>query len=177
MPLTVSHHFGYFGTLWSSARRDITSLICHIISWYHKIKWSTLWVGALERKSPTCHVWRSLVRSHDLTSPHHYRVTLLYGWNSLTVSHNSANFSGHRHCASGDAFLNYCLTSRDHMFKQFCDFMGGSLTVHHFNIFTGCWSAESGDEIYFIYHVRTPQYVSPLCQVWWPQVLWQCRYF
>ena len=43
------------------------------------------------------------------------------------VSHLPAKFDGHRHCGSGDVmFLTCHVTSRDHVFKGLCDFMGKS---------------------------------------------------
>ena len=43
------------------------------------------------------------------------------------MRHLLATFGGHRHCGSGDIMFLIChVTSRDHVFKGICDFMGKS---------------------------------------------------
>ena len=35
----------------------------------------------------------------------------------------------HRYCDNGDTFLICCVTSRDHMAKMLCNFMGGCSSI------------------------------------------------
>ena len=44
------------------------------------------------------------------------------------VCHHPAKFGGHRHCGSGDMLICH-ISSRDHVFKESCDFMFGSLSL------------------------------------------------
>ena len=51
----------------------------------------------------------------------------LYGKESLTLGHQTADFDGFQYCGSGDkAFLICHVISKNHVFKGLCDFMDGS---------------------------------------------------
>ena len=61
----------------------------------------------------------------DLTWPSHWEVMRIYGWELLAASHLSEKFGGH--CGSGNRMFLIChVTSRDHMLKWLCEFVGGS---------------------------------------------------
>ena len=50
----------------------------------------------------------------------------LYDWKHLTLDLHAANYGGIRHCGSGDKIFCIChLSSKNHVFKRLCDFMGG----------------------------------------------------
>ena len=42
------------------------------------------------------------------------------------VCHHPDKPGNHKHCDSGHMFIIYHATSRDHMFKKLCGFMGGN---------------------------------------------------
>ena len=45
----------------------------------------------------------------------------------LTVGHHDAKFGGFRYCGRGDkTFLNCYMISKDHVFKELPNFVGGS---------------------------------------------------
>ena len=59
------------------------------------------------------------------------RVLWLYGRNPFN---HSVMFGGDKHYGSGDLFLIYHVMSRDHMFKEMCNFISGSFLFrvsHH----------------------------------------------
>ena len=50
-------------------------------------------------------------------------VMWLYRRKLLIACNQPDRFGGHMHCGSEDIFLIYHVTSRDHVFNGFCDFM------------------------------------------------------
>ena len=49
-----------------------------------------------------------------------------YGWEPLTLSHQSANLGDFRHCSSCDEMFPIChVIWKGHMFKGLCHFMSG----------------------------------------------------
>ena len=55
----------------------------------------------------------------------------LYGKEFLIVWDHPVRFDGHSHCGSEDlTFLIDHVSSRDHLFKRLCDFMGGSFSKY-----------------------------------------------
>ena len=66
--------------------------------------------------------------SRDLIPRYHLGVLRIYRWEFLAVRHHPDKSFDHKHCESGDMFLICQVTSREHMFKELCEFMGGSLS-------------------------------------------------
>ena len=55
----------------------------------------------------------------------------LYGKELIIVWSHPARFDGHSHCGSEDlTFLIDHVSSRDHLFKRLCDFMGRSFSKY-----------------------------------------------
>lgn len=51
----------------------------------------------------------------------------IYGWEPFAVCQHASNFSGFRHCGSGNkTLLIYEMMLKDHTYKEFCDSMVGS---------------------------------------------------
>ena len=48
-----------------------------------------------------------------------------YGWGFLALCPYADKSCAHKHCDNGHMFLICYVTSREHMFKGLCEFMGG----------------------------------------------------
>ena len=69
---------------------------------------------------------------HVISQIHHHinGSMQICGWELLAVCHQPDKFGGHRHCDSGNVFLIFHVTLRDHTFKEFCEFAGESLSKY-----------------------------------------------
>ena len=113
-----------------------------------------------------------------------------YRWDLLTIHYHPDGFGNHRNCDSGDIMFLIChLTSRNHMFKGLCEFMGWSSSQLVTTL--PCFVAISLLQVekkYFMFHLTLQNHVtdktmwlkhnialwvgaryciSPPCQVFW----------
>ena len=52
----------------------------------------------------------------------------IYGWELFAVCHHHDKSCNHKYYDSGNMFLIHHETSREHMFKGLCEFIGGSFS-------------------------------------------------
>ena len=53
----------------------------------------------------------------------------IHGWKLFVLCHSADKSCDHKHCNGGDKmFLIYHVTSREHVFKGLCEFMGENLS-------------------------------------------------
>ena len=117
--LTLGYHTATFGGFRHSGNRDKIFLVCRVISKDHVFKGLCDFMGG---NTSICDVtFQDYTWSNGL-------VTLWKGRQLLIVWSHPARPDGQRHFGSGDMFLIYHVTSREHMFKGLCDFF----VSHHF---------------------------------------------
>ena len=88
--------------------------------------------------------------SRDLTSPPHWRVMQIYGWELIAECHHPSKFCDHKHCGS------VCIMSRDIL--SFYGWKPFTLS-YRLAMFGGHWSSVSGDIKYLICHVISQKHV------------------